>query len=261
MKIKTNPRQVIQLLSLLASAVFLVFIILGAKAAIHAICPYATVCFGLSKASLFGVGANVFMLTVALGFAFLVSTIFVGRMFCGYLCPLGTIQEAVFSPRGRKYRKQHQIPYFYEKRFASLKYAILLITTALSIGGIGYVYIRLCPIYALSLLPRLAMPGLAVLLLIVIAGVFQERFWCRFLCPYAALMNIFQGLGKLFGLKRRKIHRNLERCVDCGICMLYCPMNLNIAEDEYVHSAECIHCDVCANKCPKPGTFCCEKET
>jgi len=84
---------------------------------------------------------------------------------------------------------------------------------------------------------------------------FTERFWCRFLCPYGALMNVFQKVGEWMGIKRRRMKRNLERCNDCGLCVLYCPMNLNLAEDEYINGADCIHCGLCAEVCPKPGTY------
>ncbi len=251
----------IQILALLCSGVFVSLIILGYRQAIHAICPYATVCFGISPAGFFSLSIGAFWFTAIAGVAFLAHSMFYGRVFCGYLCPLGTMQEALFSLRSPKYCRSHRVPYFYETRFARIKYIILLITSMLSITGIAYIFIRLCPLYAISMLPRLAIPGLSVLILIAIAGFYLERFWCRYLCPYAALLNLFQMLGSFVGFKRRKISRNLERCVDCGICDLCCPMNLHITEQEFVQSCDCIHCNICAAKCPKPGTICCQKET
>lgn len=265
MKKTANPniiylRLFVQVLSLTISALVLVLIILGSKAAIHAICPYSTICFGLSKAGLYSWGIGLFWASVALSIAILIYSIFWGRKFCGYVCPLGTLQEFAYGFHKRKYRTKHIVPYFYEKRFAYVKYVVLAVTSVLTVLGVSYIFIRLCPIYAMSQLPRLALPGLGILLLIVVAGIFMERFWCRYLCPYAALMNLFQYIGKVFGIKRRKIHRNLERCIDCCICETYCPMNLKITEEEYVQSIDCISCNICVCKCPKPGTLCCEKE-
>jgi len=51
-----------------------------------------------------------------------------------------------------------------------------------------------------------------------------------------------------------------ERCTDCGVCNLYCPMDINIAESEYVNNPNCIHCGLCAQACPKPGAYCEERE-
>jgi polyferredoxin len=192
---------------------------------------------------------------IVAGMAVLVSTMFWGRRFCAYLCPLGSVLEAVYGLRSRKYKLRKRLPYFVDRKYAFIKYLILMLTLITSILGVGYVYIRACPFYALSRLPGLAIQGLVWLAIILVSGLFIERFWCRFLCPYAALMNVFQKLGELAGLKRRKVKRNLERCTDCGVCMLYCPMNLNISEAEYVHCPDCIHCGLCSDKCPKPGTY------
>jgi ferredoxin len=73
-------------------------------------------------------------------------------------------------------------------------------------------------------------------------------------------MNIFQWLGDTVGIQRKKIRRNLERCTDCGLCSLNCPMNINIAENEFVQDRNCIHCGLCAESCPKPGTYTEERE-
>lgn len=259
-KHKLTIRLLVQVLCLLVSAVVLGIIINGYKAAIHALCPYSSVCFGLSPQGFFNVCLGAFWLSALVGVLFLFHSIIFGRVFCGYICPLGTIQEALFSFRNAKYKKTHKISYFYERRFARLKYLVLIVTMLLSIFGIAYVFIRLCPIYALSQLPALAIPGLIVFLLIMGIGIFIERFWCRFLCPYAGLLNVFQALGALAGIRRRKIRRNLERCIDCGLCDINCPMNLYITEHEFVQDVDCIHCNACAQCCPKPGTICCEKE-
>jgi polyferredoxin len=259
-KYSQNVRLCLQIASLLFAVGFLCFIVLGFRQAIHALCPYAIVCFGINKSVLMGIATAAFGLTIIFSLAILIHSMFYGRKFCGYLCPLGTFQEAIFALRSRKYRKKSRVPYLLEQRFAKFKYIVLAGTSLLSIAGFAYVFIRLCPIYALSMLPRLAVPGLVIFVLIAFAAMFLERFWCRYLCPFAALLNLAQKLGALFGIRRSKIRRNLERCVDCGVCSLYCPMNLNIAEEEYVQSENCIHCLVCAVKCPKPGTFCCQKE-
>jgi polyferredoxin len=254
-------RLLVQLFGLILGAGFLVLMIIGYPYAMHAFCPFATICFGLNKGVIMGSILAIFGLTVAISIGILIHSMFFGRQFCGYLCPLGTWQEAIFSLRGRKYRTKNRIPIYHERRLSKLKYIVLVLTALLSVLGIAYFFIVLCPLYALSLLPRQAIPGLAVFLLISIGAAFVERLWCRWLCPYAALLNTFEGIGAVFGLRRSKIHRNLERCVDCGCCSLYCPMNINLLENEYVQSPDCIHCLMCAKKCPKSGTICCEKET
>lgn len=142
-----------------------------------------------------------------------------------------------------------------ERKLARFKYFVLALNILLVVAGLTWVFIPFCPIYGISRLPSLALGGLAVFVLILVVGFFVERLWCRYLCPYAALLNLAQGLGKLFGIKRTMVLRNLERCIDCGICSANCPMNLDITSSEYVDDPNCIHCLRCSQKCPKPGTI------
>lgn len=261
---KTNNtqklRRVAQGACLALGAGFLELVILGGKYVIHQACPYAVVCFGLSGSNFIRLGNNLLALAIIVGFAILIYTMFFGRRFCAWVCPLGTIQEAIYSLREKKYRINHRTPYYVERKLAWVKYFVLTATATLVVLGLRYLYFRLCPLYALSQLPRLAWPGLVLFGLIVFKAFFDDRQWCRYLCPYAALMNIFQRLGDLIGIRRRKVKRNLERCTDCGVCNLYCPMDINIAESEYVNNPNCIHCGLCAQACPKPGTYCEERE-
>lgn len=253
-------RRIVQSVSFLLSLGFLGLVILGGRYVIHQACPYAVVCFGLSGWGFLKLGGAAMAAAIMFGFAVLVYSMFWGRRFCAWLCPLGTMQEFIYSLRSRKYRAKHQTPFFVDRRLAWLKYLILLATGGMTILGINYIYFRLCPFYGLSLLPRLIAPGLAVLALVFLKSWFGSREWCRFLCPYATLMNVFQWLGEVAGFKRSLVKRNLERCTDCGVCMLFCPMNINIAESEYVRDRNCIHCDLCAQSCPKPGTYSEERE-
>lgn len=248
-------RRIIQIVSFGLSVGFLILVIAGANFVIHQACPYALVCFGLNGGAFLRLGGLVMGGAVIFGFAVLIYGMFFGRRFCAWLCPLGSLQEWIFLLRSRKYRIKHRMPHYNDSRLAWLKYLVLALTILLSLFGVGYIYIRLCPFYSLSLLPRLAIPGVILLALVILGSFFYDRLWCRFLCPYAGLMNAFQGLAALIGISRKKVKRNLERCTDCGVCSLYCPMNINIAEFEYVHNPKCIHCGICAQKCPKPGTY------
>ena len=250
----------IQLFFFVLSMAILYFVISTGSKAIHNACPYAVVCFGMNTSSIIKMIYLLFPLSVFLGLLFLLSSVFWGRKFCSYVCPLGTFQEGVFQLRKLKYRMKTRVPFFYEKRFAPLKYIVLIVTGVLVVSRLAYLYINFCPIYALSQIPFLNYKGLIVLGLIAVGALLTERLWCRFLCPYAALFNVFQWIGKLFGIKRRKIHRNLEKCIDCCLCNMNCPMNINVTDEDIVHDPNCIGCGMCTEKCPKPGTLCEERE-
>lgn len=229
--------------------------ILGGRNSVHQGCPYAVVCFGLNKGDFINVGRSFAAFGIIAGFGILISTLFWGRRFCAWICPLGTAQEAIFNMRSKKFRTRNRLPFFYDRRLAFVKYLILAGSTLLVVLGMNWRYMRACPLFSLSHIPKLMLPGIIWLAIVLIGSLRIDRIWCRFMCPYAALHNLFQKSGDIAGVRRVKIKRNLERCTDCGVCMLYCPMNINIQEDEYVHDPNCIHCGLCADKCPKPGTY------
>jgi polyferredoxin len=256
---KPSQRRLLsQLIFFALSMGILALVIITGNKAIHNACPFALICFGFLRGSLYNFTVLASVSGIVLGTVFKILALFRGRVFCGFICPLGTMQEALFALRGKKRRKR--VSFFYERRFARLKYLVLALCIALVSSGLAWLYINFCPIFALSRIPALAWGGLIVLTLILLSGIYLERFWCRYLCPYAALLNMAQALGKLFGIKRTKVLRNLERCIDCGICSVNCPMNIDLLASEYVESCECIHCLRCATKCPKKGTISCEKE-
>ncbi len=95
---KLRVRRVIQLVSLGISVSLFVLLIKGTLTVAHEYCPYASVCFGVWK-----LGAKftpfLFPAAVIVGAAIAFSSLFFGRWFCGYVCPIGTIQELIYSTK------------------------------------------------------------------------------------------------------------------------------------------------------------------
>jgi len=79
---------------------------------------------------------------------------------------------------------------------------------------------------------------------LALASVFVQNFWCRYLCPYGALM----GLISIFSPAR--ITRNQRACIDCGKCAKACPSALPVDELIQIRSAECTACLECVAVCP-----------
>jgi len=174
---KKKIRLAVQIASFAFALFWLVLIIAGSNYVIHQICPYAVVCFGISGATLLNIGGLVMAGAIIFSLAVLVYTMFYGRRFCAWLCPLGSLQEWIYSIRSKKYRMKHRAPYYVDRRLAWIKYAILAVTSVLSVLGLGYLFIRLCPFYSLAMLPRLAIPGLVIIALIIVKSFFGEREW------------------------------------------------------------------------------------
>jgi len=93
--------------------------------------------------------------------------------------------------------------------------------------------------------------GTAALVIAVLAllSVVIQNFWCRYLCPYGALM----GLAALSGPS--KITRQPESCIDCSKCAKACPAWLPVDKRPAVLSAECTSCLECVAVCPAEGAL------
>jgi len=79
--------------------------------------------------------------------------------------------------------------------------------------------------------------------LLMVLSVFVQNFWCRYLCPYGALMGLVSLLSQV------KIRRDAEACVDCGKCAKACPSHLKVDELVQIRSAECTGCMECVAAC------------
>jgi len=179
------------------------------------------------------------------------ATLVFGRVWCGWICPLGAILE-VFGPKGtRKMR-----PWFRQ-----IKYFFLIVIFLMAIFG-SLAFMWLDPITILVrgiadpvsvILSIIESPGiriftlLSVLPLAIVIGLnfVEKRFWCRYLCPLGAMI----GLGSKFAWIRRRV--NEASCVKCGDCVKTCPMGAINPETIKHDPAECIMCMDCAAPCPK----------
>jgi polyferredoxin len=88
-----------------------------------------------------------------------------------------------------------------------------------------------------------------VLSVLVVASVAVKNPWCRYLCPYGAMM----GLVALVSPAR--ITRNADACIDCAKCAKACPAGLPVDTLASIRSAECTACLSCVAACPAVGAL------
>lgn len=86
--------------------------------------------------------------------------------------------------------------------------------------------------------------GAIVITILIVAAVFVQNFWCRYLCPYGALLSLASLLSPL------GIRRNAEACIDCSKCAKACPSALPVDKLLAIRSAECTSCLECVAVCP-----------
>ena len=88
-----------------------------------------------------------------------------------------------------------------------------------------------------------------VLIVLFLLSLFFRNFWCRFLCPYGALI----GLASLFNFSR--ISRNEDSCISCQACTRVCPSRIKVSEKKAVLTPECTSCLQCVEACPVKDTL------
>ena len=84
---------------------------------------------------------------------------------------------------------------------------------------------------------------------LLIASLFIRHAWCRYLCPYGALMGVVSLLSPF------KIRRNAESCIDCGKCAKNCPSRIPVDKLIQVRTVECTGCMTCVESCPVASTL------
>jgi polyferredoxin len=89
----------------------------------------------------------------------------------------------------------------------------------------------------------------AVLAVLIIGSLFIRNFWCRYLCPYGALMGLLA-----WGSPTRVV-RNRATCIDCRRCTRVCPAYLPVHAKGRIVSPECSGCLECAAVCPVADTL------
>jgi ferredoxin-type protein NapH len=176
----------------------------------------------------------------------IVATMLLGRVFCGWICPMGLLSEIVTGIR--RGLERMGVAFFSWPVSNLLKYAVLaiglLFALAMSVSFFFPIYPPriISDILRDSLLSSPPIGGIVFIGVILLAELlFVERLWCRCLCPGGAVYSI---LGKSRFLR---IRRNLTACNNCGDCDKVCPHDLKPASVE--PSGECDNCGLCKNAC------------
>ena len=183
----------------------------------------------------------------------LATALIMGAIFCGRLCPLGTIQEWI-GRLGRKLfgrRFNTMVPARMDRILSKLRYGVAALVLLTGAGIIGLTLDLFNPSYALVHVWTSAVPlsALTVALFIIVGSLFVERPWCRWLCPLGAVQG---GLGLLSPLT---IRRNADLCTNCGRCSRTCPFSIDIASVDAVRDDRCNRCTNCVESCPVEGAL------
>jgi polyferredoxin len=225
------------------------------EASLHAICPFGGVVtayeFITSGTFIQKIHSSSFVL-MTLGF---VVAILFGSIFCGYICPFGTFQEWL-GKVGRKLfpnKYNHIVPEKVDKILRYLRYVLLVIVVYQTASAAQLIFKNIDPYYALFnfFTGEAAITAYAVLGAVVLLSLIVERPWCKYLCPYGALLGLFNPI-RIF-----KLQRNSDSCISCKKCDKACPMNIEVSKRKTINDIQCISCHRCtsASACPMENTM------
>ncbi|KDA55013.1 hypothetical protein EG19_04240 [Thermoanaerobaculum aquaticum] len=177
----------------------------------------------------------------------------VARSFCSHLCPVGALSEWLGRLGRRLMGRTWELPRVLDVLLRSVKWLLLAFFVwatwvAMDLGQLRRFldspYNRVADVKMLLFFAEPSRLTVAVLGVLVVGSVLVRDFWCRYFCPYGALVGLF-GLLAPF-----KITRNPETCTNCQLCTKVCPARLPVHKVSRVRSVECTGCQDCVAVCP-----------
>ncbi|KJS32948.1 MAG: hypothetical protein VR64_05160 [Desulfatitalea sp. BRH_c12] len=193
---------------------------------------------------------------VILGWAVVLSFVF-RKAFCGWFCPIGTISEWCWRAGQSLFGRNLTLPAWADKPLRMLKYVLLgFFVWAIAMMSIDQIhafiqspYYKLSDVKMLHFFTRMTFLTGIVLVVLVLLSLFIKNFWCRYLCPYGALLGLFSMASPT------RVRRDAKSCIGCGHCDRACPAGLPVSRKEVIHSPECTACLACVEACPVRETL------
>lgn len=188
--------------------------------------------------------------------AFLAISFVLRKSFCSWFCPIGTLSEYLWK-LGRKAGGNFDLPRWLDIPLRGIKYALFgffaWAVVKMPVDGIlaflRAPYGMVADVKLLDFFRFIGTTGLVVVAVLLALSVAIKNFWCRYLCPYGALLGIVALASPA------RIRRDADKCIDCAKCAKACPARLPVDRLPQIRSAECTLCMQCTAVCPAAGAL------
>jgi len=201
--------------------------------------------------------AGLTIFTAALVLAFLFR-----KGFCGWLCPVGFTSELLHglanwaTGRLRHSKRPYllRLPPWLDYPLTLLKYLLLGLFLYLILWKMDRAALENFSRSPYSITTDVRMLlfflhpsnlALGIMICLALLSIVLRNFWCRYLCPYGALLGLLALAGPL------QVIRDREKCIDCKKCEDSCPAAIKITAKKRLISPECIGCLECVARCPQ----------
>ncbi len=180
---------------------------------------------------------------ITIGILILYGLIF-GRSFCGLVCPVGFLQEALWRAKRRvKVKPPWAIRIITPLILVLASISGVILFCKICISGFMLAGIPFRILQGKLYLTKLFILHLIVFILIMVLAYRYGRVWCLYLCPFMIL-----GLFNKFRILL-KLRVDQEKCTRCNLCLLHCPMHIEKLTQIGL-SGDCILCLSCYDVCP-----------
>jgi polyferredoxin len=263
----------------------------------EAYCPFGGLQAVGSFLTLGSLSCSMTSMQIMMGIMLFAGAVLFSKLFCAYICPIGTISEWI-GRLGDKYKLRFTPGETADNSLRSLKYILLFLTFYFTLTSSELFCKKFDPYYAVvsGFSTDVVLLWATISLVVFIVGSFFFRlFWCKYLCPFGALTNIFRfswwflGLVVIFialnlaGLNipfiyillvfacagymleilmMKKVNpslltitRNTELCTSCNLCSRKCPQGIDVANMKKVDHIDCNLCGDCIYVCPEKDTI------
>ncbi len=190
--------------------------------------------------------------------AALLMALLLKKGFCGWICPVGALSDALWRLRQRASTRQFSVNRWFDYALRSVKYVLmglfiyiilLKMEPAAILNFIEGDYYKIADVKMLYFFTRMSTTTAVSLLLLFILSLAYRNFWCRYLCPYGGLLGLISLLSPV------KITRDNEACIHCRRCTDNCPSLIPVEQLTRVRTPECTGCLTCVSHCPAKGAL------
>jgi polyferredoxin len=181
------------------------------------------------------------------------SALLLKRGFCSHICSIGTLSDLCYKGQSKLIGTLVQLPKWLDTLLKTPKYFLLLFLLYVVLIGMSGIeaatFIRspyniISDAKMLTFFQHPSVTTLQVVATLVVLSLVVQNFWCRYLCPYGALLNVFALFSPV------TLCRDESKCKLCRQCDAVCPSNLTISRASSITSPDCTLCQSCVKRCP-----------